>query len=248
MWAGVDEVLVYRWSPGCCSLQGAPPLPSLRSPLTRGQHYPLHRQRELGGRQAGVVAQVHKVRPRVAPVAGEAHGQGGGRGDGGDQAHLQPLRLQRRALLDVQLQEGAQVGARAPRAGQHGVQAGRAVPRAAGGFQVAAAVDVAQGGQVVAFQRAGHGAAAAAAQAEAGGLLGGEHDHLQRGAGAEANVTQRAQRGDAADDACVGGKEGRRGGLGWGRLRVAGPEGGCMWGLRGGALIPRVAQDAHSTS
>ena len=75
-----------------------PPFSRRQPPVTCGQSCPFHRQRQLSGRQAGVVAQRHELRARVASGASKARAQRSGGGNGGHHANLGARRLQLRAL------------------------------------------------------------------------------------------------------------------------------------------------------
>mmetsp|Transcript_20774 Transcript_20774/g.52362 ORF Transcript_20774/g.52362 Transcript_20774/m.52362 type:complete len:345 (+) Transcript_20774:211-1245(+) len=131
----------------------------------------LHSKRQLGGRQARILAERHQQRASMAAVAHEADLEGGGRRDGGDDADVGAVVLQVGSLLDVELHEMGDAALRYAGAGQHGGHVGAAVPGGVGGLQEVGAVDVGDGREHLRCQGARHAAAADAAQPEAGRLL-----------------------------------------------------------------------------
>ena len=138
----------------------------------------LKRQHQLGGCGERVLAAGHQLAAGVAAFAFNEDAHAGRCGDVGDETEIDAFLLEQRALLDVQLDElvksTAGQGNRFERTAEAGVRAQ---------FFEAASFLVAQGERLRRRKHAGHHAAAQAADAEAGRLLGGE-DRRVRSSGA----------------------------------------------------------------
>ena len=156
---------------------------------------------DFGGGAEGVLAVRHEESAGVAAEAGDREAVAGGRGDAGDDADRGCLRARAGGL--------ARCGARPRRGSAWGEAHGGERAGEAGG-----SADVGEGacgfGGLVGFvegvgaggvECAGEQAGAEAADAEAGGLFGGEHDEFDGAAGAEAAAFEGADGFEAAEDA-----------------------------------------------
>ena len=155
-----------------------------------------HGQCELRGRGHGVPAEGHRRGAGVVGLPHNVHVIDRAPGDAGNDADGIAAPVQCRPLLDMQFQIAGQLVGSAAGLGDAGDIA--AYVRQTGGQRCAVVVN---GGEVLRFPQAGHGAAAQEPAVEAGALLVGEHHNFQWVAGGSTGIGQSLDDLDGGDDA-----------------------------------------------
>ena len=178
----------------------------------RGEGVLFDRQNELGGGTESIFAVGHQERSGVAAEARDGEAIAGRGGDAGDDADGNAFAFEQRALLDVQLDPGVV----AVRRKAHGSELSCETCCDANGAQRNFVLVLQRVGAVW-VERAGQQTAAQTADAEAGGLFGGEHDEFDGAPRVKAAAFERAERLQAAQNAdCAVVHSGVRDGVGVG--------------------------------
>ena len=166
-----------------------------------GERVLLDGEDDLGGGAEGVAAVGHEQRAGVAAETFDGEAVAGGRGDGGDDAEGKAFALEQRTLLDVQLNPGMVAAAGQAHAGERAGEAGGGADLGEG-FVFVAALRAVEGVGAVGVEGAGEQPAAETADAEAGGLFGGEAatSSMER-RGTQAAALEGADGLEAAEDA-----------------------------------------------